>query len=145
MLNITLDNASNNDAMVDELRFLVENWPGPANRSRCFLHVVNLVAKALLRQFDPPKKDAEAALTAAEKELMALSDELDDEDEEDVGANDANDADDDLDGWVDELEAMEEEERDQLLEEVQPVRLALAKVRNCIIRSDDFNSQCAAA
>jgi hypothetical protein len=39
------------------------------NRIRCFLHIVNLVAKSLLKQFDVSKK-------------RTVDDEVDDEDEE---------------------------------------------------------------
>ncbi|KAI0037894.1 hypothetical protein FA95DRAFT_1475131, partial [Auriscalpium vulgare] len=52
ILSITCDNASNNDTLIAELAVILESFPGDANRTRCFLHVVNLVAKQLLRQFE---------------------------------------------------------------------------------------------
>ena len=40
--------------MVDELANLIDDFPGPANQTRCFLHILNLVVKSILRQFDLP-------------------------------------------------------------------------------------------
>jgi hypothetical protein len=47
-----LDNASNNDTMVDELELDLASFDGDACRVRCFNHIVNLVAKSILRPFD---------------------------------------------------------------------------------------------
>jgi hypothetical protein len=41
--------------MVDVLKTSLPFFPGPANRVRCLAHVVNLVAKVILRPFDTPK------------------------------------------------------------------------------------------
>lgn len=65
MLSVCCDNASNMDTFTDELSTLVHSFAGAATRSRCFAHIVNLSAKALLRQFDLPKKDADHALDDA--------------------------------------------------------------------------------
>jgi hypothetical protein len=62
--------------MIDELVDLLPNFPGSANRCRCFFHIVNLIAKSLLKQFDVPKKSADAALDNAERELINLAEEL---------------------------------------------------------------------
>jgi hypothetical protein len=48
ILSITCDNASNNDTMIEHLSTLVENFPGAANQTRCFTHILNLVAKSIL-------------------------------------------------------------------------------------------------
>ncbi|KAG2085774.1 uncharacterized protein F5147DRAFT_588788 [Suillus discolor] len=56
MLSVTADNASSNDTLVTELVDLVPHFAGETSRTRCFLHIVNLVAKSLLREFDAPKK-----------------------------------------------------------------------------------------
>jgi len=56
ILSITCDNASNNDTMIEELAVLIDDFPGPANQTRCFLHILNLVVKSIIRQFDLPKK-----------------------------------------------------------------------------------------
>ena len=52
---MTCDNASNNDAMIQELEILTPEFAGFASHTQCFLHIVNLVAKSLLRQFDAKK------------------------------------------------------------------------------------------
>jgi hypothetical protein len=45
--------------MVEHLATLVENFPGAPNQTRCFTHILNLVAKSILRQFDVAKKTAD--------------------------------------------------------------------------------------
>jgi hypothetical protein len=42
--------------MIDELENQLSDFAGPANRTRCFLHIVNLVARSILRMFEAPKK-----------------------------------------------------------------------------------------
>lgn len=43
--------------MVNELMMLTDGFTGPAAHTQCFLHIINLVAKSFLRQFDVKKKD----------------------------------------------------------------------------------------
>ncbi|EPT01251.1 hypothetical protein FOMPIDRAFT_1098391, partial [Fomitopsis schrenkii] len=52
VLGVTCDNASANDVMIDELEAMLAGFPGRRARSRCFCHIINLVAKAMLRQFE---------------------------------------------------------------------------------------------
>ena len=47
----------NNDVMVQKLEEKVHNFDGVAAQSCCFLHITNLVAKSLMRLFDPKQKD----------------------------------------------------------------------------------------
>ena len=42
--------------MVENLAKLVVNFPRDTNRARCLAHIVNLVVKIILRQFDISKK-----------------------------------------------------------------------------------------
>lgn len=135
---MTCDNASNNDTMIDELANLLPNFPGPANQTRCFLHVLNLVVKSILHQFDVPtsKKKSDAddddqSIDEGTKELLKLAGDIDREEEDTVRANDEEDAieDDSIEGWVDEQEAMTKEEVTELSTNVLPVRLLLTKVR----------------
>jgi hypothetical protein len=42
--------------MIDSLATIVLDFPGEANRARCLAHIVNLVVKIILRQFDVSKK-----------------------------------------------------------------------------------------
>jgi hypothetical protein len=106
------------------------------NRIRCFLHIVNLVAKSLLKQFDVSKK-------------RTVDDEVDDEDEElenqleeltqDIDIDEAvtqamndgagdDDDEDDIDGLVDETSNLSAEERSKLRSATRPVALVLVKV-----------------
>jgi hypothetical protein len=42
--------------MVEHLAVLLETFPGAPNQTRCFAHILNLVAKSVLRPFEAPKK-----------------------------------------------------------------------------------------
>ncbi|KAG1771398.1 hypothetical protein EV702DRAFT_977378, partial [Suillus placidus] len=58
ILSVTADNALSNDTMTMTLAENVAHFGGDTARTHCFLHIVNLVAKSLLKQFDIPKKEA---------------------------------------------------------------------------------------
>ena len=121
--------------MVEHLSTIVENFPGAPNRTRCFAHILNLVAKSILRQFEvrktagdaEPEDDAIKALAALAQELELeenvddLEDGLEEDDQED---------DDDDDGLGDERDGMSEEEVAELEESLVPIRLMLTKVSN---------------
>jgi hypothetical protein len=62
--------------MISELTKLIPGFPGDANRMCCFMHILNLVAKSILRQFDLPKGQTYDALRAAEEELALLGAQL---------------------------------------------------------------------
>jgi hypothetical protein len=127
---MTCDNAGNNDTMIDELVDLLPNFPGAANRCRCFLHVVNLVAKTLLKQFDVLKKKASAAVDKAEQALLELVEGLDVEEivtAAEIGFSD-NEENDNIEGWADETTSLTEKEKEELRQSVQPVRFVLVKV-----------------
>jgi hypothetical protein len=77
LLSITCNNASPNDKMITELVDLIRNFLGDANRTQCFAHIINLIAKSLLKQFDIPKKKAGEALDKAENALHKLAEGID--------------------------------------------------------------------
>jgi len=136
-LGITCDNASNNDVMIDELVDLLPNYPGAANRCRCFLHIVNLIAKTLLKQFEVLKKDVDTALDAAKQELLELAAGADMEELVTVverGLGDNEDVD-DMDGWVNELNLLSDDENEELRQSIQPVRLVVTSGQSRIVRS----------
>ena len=128
--------------MIEHLSTLVENFPGAANQTRCFTHILNLVAKSILRQFEVRKKagndpeeadEAKKALAALAQELEVeentdISDELEEEEVDSEGDDVEVDNDDDDDGLVDKCERMSEEEVAELEETIVPVRLMLTKV-----------------
>ena len=55
--------------MIVELADQIESIPGAENCAWCFNHVVALVVKSSICQFDVPKGQADAALNEAEKAL----------------------------------------------------------------------------
>ena len=74
--------------MVESLEELIDDFPGAANQTRCFLHILNLVVKSILKQFDLPKKkkashnndeidkDIDKGLDQAVEELLKLAGDL---------------------------------------------------------------------
>ena len=121
---MTCDNAKNNDIMIQELETLTLEFAGFASHTWCFLHIVNLVAKSMLRQFDAKKvtikRDSEMAALADElAEEEAIADEIEDNDDNEI---------DNEDGWINEMNSRTDDERIKLKDSMQPVRLALAKV-----------------
>jgi hypothetical protein len=134
MLSCTCDNASNNDTMTEEQQKHIPSYSA-VNRTRCFLHICNLVAKRLLKPFDTKEEeDKTTGLSAEEKELLAMEKEAEEEElileaeRDDEGVDDAL-PEDDLDDWVDEAADLTDKERAELQESVKPVRRVLVKVR----------------
>jgi hypothetical protein len=113
--------------MIEELADLLDDFPGETNRTRCFTHVINLVAKSIIKQFDVPKTQAGDVLDGAAKELAALNVGLDIEELTSREA-DQNDTDEDnIEGWHDPRQDLSDEEREVLDKSLQPVRLVLVK------------------
>jgi hypothetical protein len=117
--------------MIEEIAKGIPEFPGSANQTRCFLHIVNLVAKSVLRQFELPKTKGNDALTEAAQELAALSSDLEHDEEEDLAVDgDSEDEDDDEDGLQDGREGMSDAEIARLEKSVQPVRLVFSALRS---------------
>ena len=121
--------------MIHELAKLVDNFPGSANQTRCFLHILNLVVKSIIQQFDIPtskkletsngdEDDESHGVDEGMKELLNLAVNIDLEENIIASAGDEEDAmeDDNIKGWVDEHEGMTEEELLDFSESMQPVR-----------------------
>jgi hypothetical protein len=51
--------------MIEHLAVLIDTFPGAANQTRCFAHILNLVAKSVLRQFEAPKVKGKKAVDEA--------------------------------------------------------------------------------
>jgi len=130
ILSVTCDNAPNNDTMVEHLATLVENFPGAANQTCCFTHILNLVAKSILRQFNVAKKTADDPpdLNKACDALALLAEELEDGILADNNVEDDSDEDNDEDRLGDERGGMSEEDVAELKQSLIPVRLMLTKV-----------------
>ena len=110
--------------MIQELETLTPEFAGFASHTWCFLHIVNLVAKSMLCQFDVKKvtikRDSEMAALAGElAEEEAIVDEIKNDDDNEV---------DNEDRWIDEMDSRTNNERIKLEDLMRPVRLALAKV-----------------
>jgi hypothetical protein len=115
--------------MIDQLAVLLEEFPGSVNRTRCFTHILNLVAKSIMKQFDLPKAKEGEALDAAAEALANMAGDIEMEEkliEGDFTSDD--DMDDDNDGLADVREEMSEVEIAALDESLKPVQLALVKV-----------------
>ena len=129
VLSVTCDNASANNTMIDKLSELLEEFPGSANHTRCFNHILNLVAKSVMKQFDLPKARAGEALDAAAEALAGLGGDI--ESQEMLPDGDLvgdEEKDDNSDRLVDIRQEMSDEEIALLDNTLQPVRLVLAKV-----------------
>jgi len=59
--------------MINALAELVIAFPGTVNQTRCFTHILNLVIKVILCQFDMPKPNADEALDVASQVLVDLA------------------------------------------------------------------------
>lgn len=81
---MTCNNTSNNDTMVEQLSFLLPEFDGNFNQVCCFAHIVNLVAKLLLRQSDVQKVQGSAAGKFDDnvKVLFKLAEGLEEEEEQ---------------------------------------------------------------
>jgi len=130
ILCITCDNTSPNDTMIDELGNLIISFPGDANHAWCFNHVVILIVKSSIHQFDVPKGKADVVLDEAKRELRELMEGLDIEEEEMVGEWEVLEDDDDenTDGWIDEVASLSVADREELDANIRPIRLVLVKV-----------------
>lgn len=121
--------------MIDNLDTLLPEFSS-VNHIRCFLHVNNLVARTLVRQFDVPKSRITAPENEddAARELRELAGDIELEDRamqetlladldgEEVEVDDA------VEGWVDEVAALSTAEREVVEKSLQPVRKMLVKV-----------------
>jgi hypothetical protein len=124
--------------MIAELAKIVPKF-SEVGHTRCFLHIVNLVAKSVIRQFDVQKKRDDGHLDEAERELRTLADDVnakDQEAEEEMvqcdmdGEMDVGDeSDDDIEGWIDEMMLLSPSERERVEDDIRPVKLILIKVR----------------
>ena len=132
-MSITCDNASNNDVMVNELETLLPSF-STVNHTRCFLDVNNLVARTLVKQFDTPKQTADQDFDEENEVLIELAGNMEfeehitkerllEETDDNLGGKD-----DDIDGWIDEMVALSQAERDVLKNATRPVKIVLVKV-----------------
>ena len=117
--------------MIIELAKLIPNYAGKESHIRCFLHILNLVAKTVIKLFDPPKgKTGEGGPNVSETEglLEKLAAGIELEEEATRAAQNVDAAeDDDVETIGDDIELLSEEEKAELNEGIMPVRLAIVK------------------
>ena len=115
--------------MFEELVELLPNFPGKNAHVRCFSHTVNLTAKGVLRPFEPAKP--KARIESSEVQAPVHPDDIGLEELyaelKDIEENGDKEKD-DVEGFVEVLQEMTEEEREQWKQDVEPVRMALFKV-----------------
>jgi hypothetical protein len=137
ILAITCDNATSNDIMIDKLAGQLVEFPGSANRACCFTHILNLVVKSIMHQFDVPKKWRKWNTQTSDgtRELLDMASDMDEEELETVaeqedfqGESEEGPIHDNNDGWVDEQGILIQVEIDELMESVWPVTVVLTKV-----------------
>jgi hypothetical protein len=119
--------------MIEELPKLIEAFPGSANHTRCFDHVLALVAKRIVRQFDVVSGSNSDVMDEAERELRDLAEGIDIEEEAAQRERDTSDDDDDDSDEGDDKAERESEQlsvadRKELNESTRPVRMLLVKV-----------------
>src|SRR5215475_8378826 len=98
--------------MITELAKILPKF-SEASHTWCFLHIVNLVAKSIIKQFDVPKKRKDEDLDDAEQELCDLAGDLELKEQQTAEAMDkqqinrdtglGEEMDDDIEGWVDKM------------------------------------------
>jgi hypothetical protein len=128
--------------MIAELAKLLPKF-SEVNHTQCFLHIVNLVAKLIIKQFDVPQKREDEHLDAAEQDLHNLAGDIGLEEQESVeemtqyqiavniDSETKNDEEEDnIDGWVDKMTLLSCAEHEQVQEDIRPVKLVLIKVRH---------------
>jgi hypothetical protein len=121
--------------MIDELQQLLTSF-SKVNHTRCFLHVNNLVAQSIVRQFDVPMHSKMSIVdpTDPNNYLYNLASDIDHGEQETCEALLRNagmeevEEDDDTDGWVDKMATLTEAERKVVEEGLRPIKLLLIKV-----------------
>jgi hypothetical protein len=131
VLAINADNATSNDTQTTALANM-DNTFEEVHRVRCFNHTLQLSLKSLLKPFNVgiSGEPDDEPVDSGEDDMPSLVDVDDDEEDED-GVDDTDDGEDDdgtEDDDVDELEALTETERTQLLVDTAAVRTMITKV-----------------
>ena len=125
--------------MIEHLATLIENFPGAVNQTHCFAHILNLVPKSILHQFDVLKKmagdelmDFDDATTALQALTLEFEDNVNSVDnrlgEDEIGDENEIGDDDNDNNPGDGCDGMSEEKVTELEESLVPIWLMLTKV-----------------
>jgi hypothetical protein len=117
--------------MIRQLEEFINKFKGQECQTCCFTHILNLIAKSIIQQFDISKAWTNRVFDEATTALMALVGDIDVEEQEMAQSRDDsdNDNDENTENWVDVRIDMTMEQLATLNKSMQPVRLMLAKVR----------------
>jgi hypothetical protein len=115
--------------MIDKLESRLMDFPGASNRARCFTHILNLVVKSIMHQFDVRSYVSDERYEEMAGDLDSEEVELEAE-QEDYCEDEAENPDND-DGWIDERDEMEDPNIEDLEDKIQPVHFLLTKVGEC--------------
>ena len=117
--------------MIHELSELVLTFGGAVSQTCCFLHVVNLIAKLLIPQFNVSKGFGDAVVGGGQDDEYGEAgfDENNDiASEKEADQNVVINGIDNDNGWIDEVDLLSPEERKELDDAIQPVKTLLVKV-----------------
>jgi len=117
--------------MLASLSCELDNFPGAANQTHCFVHTVSISAKSIIQQFDAPKSKSGEVDDSAAETLAALYKDLEveeREEREECQRNDDEDEDEPLLAWEEYGEALTDDQRKEHDASTQPVRSTLVKV-----------------
>jgi hypothetical protein len=125
--------------MIDHMATIIADFPGKANRVRCLAHIVNLVVKIILRQFDvsvTKEKEKPAADDNGEELDIPEDDEEElvrvlDKEEKEMDEGNGTDDDEDDETLVRDVQMIEDAMEDMIKEvskAAKPVRQVLYKV-----------------
>lgn len=115
--------------MIVHLAQLLEAFLGSLNQTRCFTHILNLITKCIMKQFDAPKKMIRTLIEERIEESDSNNGNGDSDDgiKGEIGRLD--DSEEDIEaGAFNGREAMACSEIKELEASVKPVRLVLVKV-----------------
>jgi hypothetical protein len=120
------DNATTNDVQTKRL----EEFPNAfesVNRIRCFNHIMQLSAKALMKPFTSPATSGDD--NDNDNDIDTMNPDIADFSGDDDGDDDGCSNDDDHRGDVPAFDALNGEEHDELLANTEAVRETLSKVK----------------
>jgi len=128
ILGITGDNASNNDSMIKYLGDTLDDFPGPANQTWCFVHTVNLIAKSILKPFDTRKAKETQSFNDIANALLDLEEGHDSEECMEDTPHTPSDGEEEEVDKDKEDNSEDEEDGDELDTNLEPIRTMLSKV-----------------
>ncbi|KAF5342776.1 hypothetical protein D9758_017115 [Tetrapyrgos nigripes] len=131
ILSITCDNASNNNKMIEYLEKNLLEFPGTSNHTQCFNHIINLMAKSLLKLFDASTMKKNEDMDEVELALAELAADIDIEELlVQIGKGSDNvEAEDESDLIVDMLKGFGDDEAKELQQRIRPITKVLVKLQ----------------